>query len=520
MAAASSPLLAADDPKRVVVALGAGGEKVFKLDGEEVVLMGGNYVFKTQPYFPPREVVSANAKQMSDGARSMSYTPPPAADGSPRSVKACVRLGCMLEGAMPNKAGSVDPTWAANLDATIEAFAEQGVYVFLEVHMDAFSTTNGGDGFPWWIGDYMQSNIKSDSASGHCCCFGSPSYIVNPENPMTLVFPSWLACCCCIRGVQTEGNNPWAAYAIGTGLGNPAAMNVGNLSVRLNNNDSAWQAGTLTWITQVHNYAARFYQSASTSDREAIFEPYCQHIRYLCRKWEQHWNVVAVELLNEPVLGGLPSLRQYFTNRRNLFDLYAGVLEELGQSEPPIRTPLALQDGFGSLARASCLMKLLSCIPISSKAQQQLREWGEKCQLILSIHWYPGLGCLSHNTTILPKAFIAMAKEESRDLMASSPLWLSEFYLPSVSEGLAFFANAGLPAMTYWQYVDTEYTQTGGWFKYPPSVTQYGEPITTDGTVNAEAWAAYEKTVADGSYWGGMVCGGANGQNDVLSKVK
>ena len=42
---------------------------------------------------------------------------------------------CVLHyasGAMPDKAGPIDPTWAANLEATIQAFAEQGVYVFLE----------------------------------------------------------------------------------------------------------------------------------------------------------------------------------------------------------------------------------------------------------------------------------------------------------------------------------------------------------------------------------------------------
>ena len=29
--------------------------------------MGGNYVFKAQPYFPPIEVVRANAKDMAEG---------------------------------------------------------------------------------------------------------------------------------------------------------------------------------------------------------------------------------------------------------------------------------------------------------------------------------------------------------------------------------------------------------------------------------------------------------------------
>lgn len=40
----------------------------------------------------------------------------------------------VLPGSMPDKAGPIDPTWAANLEATIQAFAEQGVYVFLEAN--------------------------------------------------------------------------------------------------------------------------------------------------------------------------------------------------------------------------------------------------------------------------------------------------------------------------------------------------------------------------------------------------
>jgi len=32
-----------------------------------IVLMGGNYVFKAQPYFPPVEVVRSNAKSMAEG---------------------------------------------------------------------------------------------------------------------------------------------------------------------------------------------------------------------------------------------------------------------------------------------------------------------------------------------------------------------------------------------------------------------------------------------------------------------
>lgn len=48
---------------------GDAGERCFKMETEEVVLMGGNYVIKGPPYFPPKEVVRANALEMSQGDR-------------------------------------------------------------------------------------------------------------------------------------------------------------------------------------------------------------------------------------------------------------------------------------------------------------------------------------------------------------------------------------------------------------------------------------------------------------------
>ena len=61
-----------------------------------------------------------------------------------------------------------------------QAFAEQNVYVFLELHDDAFTTTNGGEGLPWWTGAYMQETAHAHSTSGHCCIFTKPSYITKP----------------------------------------------------------------------------------------------------------------------------------------------------------------------------------------------------------------------------------------------------------------------------------------------------------------------------------------------------
>lgn len=38
---------------------------------------------------------------------------------------------------------------------------------------------------------------------------------------------------------------------------------------------------------------------------------------------------------------------------------------------------------------------------------------------------------------------------------------------------LAEFTNAGSPCTTYWQYTDTQYTQSFGWYKYPPEVGRF-----------------------------------------------
>lgn len=347
---------------------------------------------------------------------------------------------------------------------------------------------------------------------------------LNPENPMTTVCPWWVCCCCKIEPVRSHGDNPWAAYAVGTNQGNPASMNVGNRSMRMNNNDFSWGLGTLVWTTQVHNYAPRLYQCHSNAaDRQALFEPYVQYIQWLCRKWEQHWNVIGIELLNEPVLGGMPNLKRFLSCRRDLFDFYANVMDSLGKSDPPIRAPLALEDGFGSLGSGSNFMKVLSMIPISSFAKEKLKEWGEKNQLILSIHWYPSGGTLGHLAKVTVEQYVAMGKKESAELMASSPIWVSEFcmLLPEhTAKYLAEFTNAGSPCTTYWQYTDTQYTQSFGWYKYPPEVKQYGDPVDVLGIVNEKAWAAYEPTVADGTYWGAQITGYGGGQTGVLSKVK
>ena len=74
----------------------------------------------------------------------MAYRPPPAADGSPRPVVPCVRLSAMMEAAFPVKSSTMDATFMSTLEQVVKAFQDENVYVFLDIHQDAFATTNGG----------------------------------------------------------------------------------------------------------------------------------------------------------------------------------------------------------------------------------------------------------------------------------------------------------------------------------------------------------------------------------------
>eukprot|EP00435_Cladocopium_sp_Y103_P058440 s1296_g20.t1 len=121
---------------------------IYQINGKEVVLMGGNYVLKAQPYYPPLEVVRDNAKEMFQGAQNMAFVPPPASDGAARPVVPCVRLGAMMEAALLEKGGTIDETFKTTLESVVKTFQEEGVYVFLDIHQDACSTTNGGEGYP------------------------------------------------------------------------------------------------------------------------------------------------------------------------------------------------------------------------------------------------------------------------------------------------------------------------------------------------------------------------------------
>ena len=57
----------------------------------------------------------------------MAYTPPPASDGTPRPVVPCVRLGAMMEAALPTKGSSAREAKTVG-KTTEKANGEKGKY--------------------------------------------------------------------------------------------------------------------------------------------------------------------------------------------------------------------------------------------------------------------------------------------------------------------------------------------------------------------------------------------------------
>ncbi|CAK9015307.1 unnamed protein product [Durusdinium trenchii] len=490
--------------------------EVYKIDGKEVVLMGGNYVVKAKPYYPPLEIVRKDAKLMAEGARTMSYTPPPTADGVPRPVVPCVRLSAMMEAALPSKGNNIDASFATTLEAVVKAFKDEGVYVFLDMHQDAFGTTNGGEGYPYWVTeDFQQRAGCCCEQCCCCCCFASSCwsccpdscrtpYVVSPSFPLQPFFclPSCLATRfnLDITTYPEEAADPWRPYSAMTNTGNPAWMNVGNASIRTNNSDGRWSV--LVTSAQVQNAAKRMYASAHNSaDRAIFFEPFVAVTKYLCSVWEKYENVVAVELINEPLFAGLPDVCYALTVWNQILSFQADVLEALDADPSVPKCPIAVANFGSTVEGESCFIKLLSCWGLPSNVKKRFDSYAKQERLILAFHYYVP------PATSTFEEVIQLAKKNAQQLGGTIPIFLSEFFQGSAqakADQLAVAVDQGVNAVTYWHYADTEFTGQGGWFIYPESVTVHGmllDPGT--GVINTPAWNAYAPTVADGTFWGG-----------------
>lgn len=459
----------------------------------------------------------------------MAYTPPPAADGSPRPVVPCVRLGVMMAAAYPSNGEEIDPAYAAKLDATIKAFASAGVYVFLDLHQDAGCTTNGGEGLPWWVtagfqeraGCFLEQCCCCCCFSGSCwsCCPEScrTSYIATPSHPLRPFFclPNCIAKCINLDITTYDGDSdPWLPFSVEDKGANPDFMNAGNASMRQNNSDSTWS--TIVTTAQLQNTMPRIYAAPENSaDRALYFEPYMKLVRHLCGVWDKYENVIAVELMNEPPLGGLPNICNTLTVWRQVLGFYGHVLAELDQ-DPRIKTPIAIDNFSSTLPGESCAISCLACAGTPSAAMKQFQSYASRNRLILSFHYY------SPPSTVSWEKMVELAKANAQKL-GGVPVWLSEYWEDSaqgLADQLAVATDLGVPATTYWQYADISYTKTEGWYMYDEAVLSAGGvPVSTSGVINDKSWPTYQKTVSDGTFWGASITGAAGAQENVLKLV-
>ncbi|CAK9076529.1 unnamed protein product [Durusdinium trenchii] len=285
---------------------------------------------------------------------------------------------------------------------------------------------------------------------------------------------------------------------------------------RRNNSDEHWHSLYIT--AQVQNSAKRIYGSAhNKQDKEIFFDPYMKFVKYLCSLWDKYDNVVAVELLNEPPLGGLPNLCYSFIIWRHVSGFFGDVLEVLN-ADPSIKCPIAIAN-FGSAAPASeCFFSCLSLAGFPSHTKKQYHLLAQQNRLIFSFHYYvPPLTASFQQT-------VDAAKQFATDTLHGAPLWLSEFFEDcpqKTADQMAMAVDLGINAVTYWNYADTDFTQQPGWFKYPSEVlgAGTGEPVNTAGQIDPLAFAEHSKTVLAGIHFGADITGSGGAQKYVLELV-
>ena len=491
----------------------AGAKLVDAATRERTCLVGPNVCVKAPPYLPSLHVTEAHALGLASSMHVHAYSP-----ACPR-LAPVVRLCAMLEAALPD-GPDLDVDFVARLNATIGAYKARGVHVILDVHQDAFASSNGGEGLPVWLVAQMQRNR-------------SESYVTTPARPLALA--KWASRLEWLFGSHlplppaptTIGDDPWRAYSLGADSGDPRRMNLGNPSMRLNNNDGAWSRGTLLFTKQVHNIADRFYGAprASAADRASLFEPYLAHVRMLSSLYDAHANVVAIELLNEPPLGGLDASPTHILSvRRRLFDWYADVSEALLREGAAV--PLAVGDIANSVAGGAVWRRPLFAAlsapgvgSISSYATARLRARAAADKLLFAYHFYNGP--LTEGASF--DDFASYAKRFAAGLRGDDgggvPTFLGEYIEfadgrndpPRLAASLARAVGIlGISAATYWQGGEPSWTGTDGWFKYAPSL--YPHCIEDPGAAECARghpgdFAAYQRTIEDNSFWGGAITG-------------
>ena len=67
----------------------------------------------------------------------------------------------------------------------------------------------------------------------------------------------------------------------------------------------SWRNGILFLSKQVQNLASRLYRSHSSDVDQPVFDGYVALCKCLAETYQAHPNVIAIETLNEPPMGGL-----------------------------------------------------------------------------------------------------------------------------------------------------------------------------------------------------------------------
>ena len=522
-----------DRPGRVRVVERGGRRILLRGADEEVVLVGGNYVLKGAPWFPAPEDVREDCATVVANLAQGTWAVPG------KTILPCWRLGCLWSGAQPSgPGGELDAAWVAQLRATVAIFEEFGIYCFLEVHQDAMCSTNGGEGIPHWVAEHFQARPEYDGAS----------YLVSPSHPLEIALPSllrplWRR----FVDVQTAPgeDDPWRAFSPEdeTPGRDPSLFNIGNPSIRLNNYGDSWRGGVLFLSKQVQNVASRLYRSHAVAADRPVFDGYVLLLKELAAVWAEHANVVAIETLNEPPMGGLwdafvgrPS--RLLRMRSDLWRFQAAALEALEADGVPPACPVAVTDLGQALPGFSLATLGLALVdPIPWRVWRTLRRWARANKLLLSFHYYaPPTACSFSAASLRARLF---GQVLSADLLGV-PTFLSEFVEATpeeVADDIERSVELGTSAVAYWQYVSakkarqmqvggrtvTFHMQPDGWAAYappiaPPLPRPDGSLVRYAACDTLDDFRLYQQQVERGEIWGAAITqfGGAEVKHGVL----
>merc|ERR550534_1985025 len=193
-------------------------------------------------------------------------------------------------------------------------------------------------------------------------------------------------------------------------------------------------------------------------------------------------------------------------------------MTELDKGPQIVKAPLVVEDTMGSSLppAVEVALQITHLEALSFKAMAKVGEWSRKGQLIYEFHWYAS----TLTQASLDKYY--KGAQTVAYLIGNPPIYLGEFWAPTTKESaewLGYAISLGIHAATYWQFVDTNFTGTDGWYIYPPGISKNLFDFTEASEVNWAQWDTYSKSVANNTYWGAYICGSGGGHMGVLAQV-